>query len=137
MSELFDKCLRLLTSAVRTLPQAFYDDYTKVNAELRSNAGLKIKIIRESTGQCCDWCSDLEGTFEYGDAPDDIYARHRDCGCVVTVKTEKGYTDVWSKKTYETQKAARIAKEEEINRNATEAARKISEIGEGINLDTI
>ena len=37
--------------------------------------------------------------------PDDIFRRHENCRCIVTVSNEKGhYTDVWSKREYDSER---------------------------------
>ncbi len=115
MSEAFEKFGRLLDSGVRNLSQSFYDHYVEANAKFRSKAGLKVTIVREALGECCDWCSDLAGIYSYDNAPDDIYARHRDCNCIVSTKTEKGtWQDAWNKKEYNTYRENRIARAEEL-----------------------
>lgn len=115
MSEAFEKFGRLLDSGVRNLSQSFYDHYVEANAKFRSKAGLKVTIVREALGECCDWCSDLAGIYSYENAPDEIYARHRDCNCIVSTKTEKGtWQDAWSRKEYNSFKENRIEREQEI-----------------------
>lgn len=81
--------------------EAFYDDFIKQNAEIRSNAGLKAIITRVAESKCCEWCSDLAGTWDYADAPDEIYRRHEFCRCAVTVQYKKTTQNVWSKKEWE------------------------------------
>ena len=45
----------------------------------------------------------------------DIYARRKNCTCIVMTKTERGtYQDAWSRKEYDTEREARIAREQEI-----------------------
>ncbi len=82
--------------------------------EIRAEAGLTETITRESIGGCCEWCSKLAGTYRYGETPKEVYQKHDNCTCVVTAKTDKGYTDVWSKKQYQSQKAAREARVQTI-----------------------
>lgn len=110
-----DKFVNLLGSGVRNISQAFYDSFVETNAKFRAKAGLKMTIVRESIGECCSWCSDLAGTYSYDHAPDDIYARHRDCNCVVSTRTEKGtWQDAYSRKEYKTFRENRIAREQDI-----------------------
>lgn len=115
MSEAFEKMIRLLESGVQNIVQSSNDEFCRKNAEFRAKAGLEVVIIRESLGKCCSWCSELEGTYTYDTAPDDVYARHRGCRCVVSTKTKKGtYQDAWSKKHYNSYRENRIAREKEI-----------------------
>jgi len=67
-------------------------------------------------GGCCEWCQKLAGIYEYGKHPKDIFKRHDNCTCLVTFKDEEGYTDAWSKKKFETQREARIARIEQFER---------------------
>lgn len=113
MSEEFGIFKRLLESAVKNIAQSYYDDFSKKNASFRSASGLGAKVIRRDDGKCCEWCSDLSGTYDYNDRPDEIFRRHRNCTCTVVVKYTKDgktrYTDVYDKKDYASEKEARIA----------------------------
>lgn len=119
MSKAYNQFIRLLTSSMSNLSQSFYDAYVEKNTTLRARAGVKCFVIRRQVGKCCKWCASLAGIYEKGKEPADVYKRHRNCKCLVTFKTEKGtYSDAWSKREFETQRAARIAREEEIIRNS-------------------
>lgn len=93
-----DMVSSILGRALTNAAQSLYDDYVKANASFRSGAGLKAKLIRTMHGHGCPWCRKLAGTYDYDDAPADIYRRHDNCSCTVTYVTEKGYQDVHSKK---------------------------------------
>ena len=80
--------------------EAFFDDFTKKNAEVRSEMGLKTIITRTVFPGCCKWCDDMAGTYEYGKEPPDIYRRHENCRCEVTYQNERSQ-DVWSKRIWE------------------------------------
>ena len=111
-----EKFVNFLESGIRNISQSFYDRFVEKNAKFRSEAGLKVTIVREALGECCSWCSDLEGVYSYDTAPDDIYARHRECNCVVSTKTEKGtWQDAHSKREYDTFRENRIAIEKELD----------------------
>lgn len=73
----------LLEEPVTNFTQSIVDDTIKRNAEFQYKAGLKAKIIRKSTGHCCDWCEEVAGEYEYPDVPKDVYRRHRFCRCTV------------------------------------------------------
>lgn len=81
--------------------EAFYDDFIRENAEFRSGAGLKTKITRIAEVNCCSWCAALEGSWDYGSQPDEVFARHEFCRCSVTYESERTSQNVWSKKTWE------------------------------------
>lgn len=104
----------ILGEPVSNLCHAFYDQYVEANVKFRSRAGMKTVIIRRQLGKCCKWCADLAGIYEYGNHPDDVFRRHDNCKCMVTYKDEDGYTDVWSKKTFQSYKNARRTREREI-----------------------
>lgn len=93
-----------LTEPIVNNSEAFVDDYVEANSKFRAKAGLKTKIIRKAAWNCCDWCSKLEGTYDYGSAPSDIYRRHEFCRCTVTYQSEKISQNVWSKRKWETPK---------------------------------
>lgn len=125
MSDGAGKYERLMKAAVENVSQSFFDEYERSNAEFRTKAGLHMLVIREEVGDCCDWCADLAGTYDYENAPKEVWQRHAHCRCMVITRTEKGtYQDAWSRKEYETRREARIAREEEIikeNENSKKA----------------
>ncbi|WBW49558.1 hypothetical protein O6R05_06060 [Peptoniphilus equinus] len=64
--------------------QAMVDDTIKTNVEFHHKLGLRPKIVRKEAGNCCDWCKEVVGTYEYPDeVPDNVYKRHRFCRCTV------------------------------------------------------
>lgn len=83
--------------------EAFFDDYVKANAGFRRSTGLKAVIIRTAEANCCEWCANLEGEYEYGYAdtmPEDVFKRHEFCRCDVTYRSEKTVQNVWTKETW-------------------------------------
>ena len=104
-------------STVENLAQSYIDALFEEDAKSKQSSGISSVITRRQLWHCCEWCASLAGSYEYapGKYPKDIFRRHQNCRCMVTVKTERsGYTDVWSKKEYESQREARIAREQEI-----------------------
>ena len=87
----------ILGRALTNAAQSLYDDYVKANASFRSGAGLKAKLIRTMHGHGCPWCRKLAGTYDYDDAPADIYRRHDNCSCTVIYECGKEKQDVWTK----------------------------------------
>ncbi|MCQ2530291.1 MAG: hypothetical protein MJ086_03455 [Lachnospiraceae bacterium] len=115
MSEEFGIFERLLKSAVQNIAQSFYDDFCKKNASFRAKAGVEPKVIRKDDGKCCEWCSNLAGTYDYYERPDDIFRRHKNCSCTVVVEYSKNrYRNVWDQKDYQSEKEARIAQAKEM-----------------------
>lgn len=116
MDDKNDKIIETMTAALENATSSAITDYIKQNTKIRSSLGLKETIIREELSNCCKWCHDLAGEYEYGTEPSDIYRRHDNCKCIVLFKSAKGkYQDVWNKKEFETQKEARTTREKEIN----------------------
>ncbi|MBR4090416.1 MAG: hypothetical protein IKK28_06010 [Mogibacterium sp.] len=86
--------------------EAFFDDFVDKNAEVRVRSGLEAKITRTAEAHCCDWCAEKEGSWDYGDEPDDVYARHEYCRCTVTYTAERKAQNVWTKEQWEPTPAA-------------------------------
>lgn len=89
--------------------ESFFDDFIRENAEFRSNAGMKSTITRVAEYKACDWCKNLEGTYEYGKHPEEIFRRHEFCRCEVTFTSERTSQSAWSKKSWQ-------SSEEELDR---------------------
>lgn len=118
---------RLLDSAIENICCSFFDEFQKENAEKSSDMGLKAVVIREEVFNCCDWCKEVAGVYDYDDVPRDVYRRHDNCRCMVLFKRGKEpFADVWSKRTHETIESARKENKAIISQN--EIARIESEI---------
>ena len=98
---LFEQAVKWLMEPIVNNSEAFFDDFVKANAEFRTNVGLKATITRTVAPGCCKWCEELAGTYDYGSAPDEIYARHEFCRCTVTYQSQKTSQNVWSKRSWE------------------------------------
>lgn len=81
--------------------EAFFDDFVDRNAEVRVRSGMHAKITRTAEAHCCDWCAEKEGSWDYGDEPDDVYARHEYCRCTVTYTVDRKAENVWTKEQWE------------------------------------
>lgn len=73
------------------------DSFMKANADFRYKSGMSPRIRRDSYARCCDWCADLDGVYDYKDAPKEVYARHEFCRCVVTFENGRERQNVWTK----------------------------------------
>ena len=96
-----DEALVWLKEPIINNCEAFFDDYIDSNARFRTEAGLKATITRTAEANCCSWCAALEGTYEYGSHPPEIYQRHEFCRCAVTYQSGKKSQNVWSKRSWE------------------------------------
>lgn len=89
----------MLDEPVVNFSQSIVDDSIKANADFHAKAGLMPKLIRRAEGKACKWCRSLAGSYDYYNAPDDIYRRHQRCRCTVDYVPGDGRKqDVWSKK---------------------------------------
>lgn len=73
----------LLDAPIVNLTESAVEKSIKTNADFQYDAGLKPRVIRRSSGYCCEWCASLEGEYEYPDVPDEVWMRHRNCTCIV------------------------------------------------------
>lgn len=96
-----EKALIWIGEPIINNSEAFFDDFIDSNAKFRTKAGLKATLTRTAEPNCCKWCAALEGTYEYGSAPEDIYRRHEFCRCTVTYQSEKKSQNVWSKREWQ------------------------------------
>jgi len=103
--------------------EAFYDDFIRENAEFRSGAGLRTKIIRTAEANCCAWCAALEGSWDYGSQPDETFARHEFCRCSVTYQSERTSQNVWSKRSWESTPEELVRREDTAPRIKTKYER--------------
>lgn len=114
-SENFEDVSWLLGDPVVNFTQSVADETLEENAEFHAGAGLSPKIERIAEGNCCKWCAELEGEYDYDDKPRDIFRRHENCRCTVVYKPVKGkVSDVHSKKQFETTREARIDRIESL-----------------------
>ena len=96
-----EEALEWLAEPIINNSEAFFDDFIDSNAKFRNDVGLKATLTRTADPKCCDWCSALEGTYDYDNAPEDIYRRHEYCRCTVTYQSGKKSQNVWTKKSWE------------------------------------
>ena len=130
-----------LRATLENISRGMYDDFVESSCRSMRKAGAKAVIVRKEIGSCCDWCRSLAGTYDYsaGQYPDDIFRRHENCRCIVTVSNEKGhYTDVWSKREYDSERELIRGRIEDIQheeaRNAVKkrkARKRAKAISEG------
>lgn len=99
----FEKASVWLKEPIVNNVESFFDDYVKTNVDFRYKSGLKETIERIAEPNCCEWCAERAGTYEYGYSdtmPDGIFQRHEFCRCDVTYKSEKKFQNVWTKESW-------------------------------------
>lgn len=112
----FEEGKWLLEEPIINFTQAIVDDTIKTNAEFQYKAGLRPKIIRKESGNCCKWCKEVVGVYEYPDVPKDVYRRHRFCRCTVDYLPGDGRKqDVWSKQWTDVDKDDKIEERKKFN----------------------
>ena len=77
----YDDVADLLNEPVITFSRAVVDETVRRNIEFQGKAGLNPKIIRRTSGKCCEWCSRMAGSYSYPNVPRDVYRRHARCRC--------------------------------------------------------
>ena len=97
--EFFDNIKWILDEPIKNFTQSVVDDAIEKNADFHKELGLEPKIIRIAEANCCDWCSKIEGVYEYPlDVYENIYARHRYCRCTVEYDPgESKKQNIWTK----------------------------------------
>lgn len=98
-AEAYEETAWILREPVTNFTQSIVDEFVKANAEFQYESGMSPKLVRTVVGNCCDWCRNLAGVFDYEDAPDNIYRRHEYCRCTVEyMPDKKRRVNVWTKK---------------------------------------
>ena len=136
----FEDTKWILDEPVTLFVQAVADNTLKKNVDFQAHSGLKPRIIRSAGGKCCDWCADLEGTYDYGSEPKDVYRRHERCQCTVDYNPGNGKRqDVWSKEWHEDSNQQYIDELKKENQQLEEWRKTNSQIGklEGDKMDRI
>lgn len=96
----FESVENTFLSAVENFSQNIVDQSIRRNADMHYRSGLSPKIIRRSTGRCCDWCNALAGIHDYPLDSEEIYRRHSNCRCSVLYDPADGKhqrQNVWNK----------------------------------------
>lgn len=97
----YDDISYMLRDPIVNFTQCVVDDTVKANADMQYKAGLSPRIVRTSTGKCCEWCSRITGTYDYESVKktgNDVFRRHKNCNCLVEFVTDKGVQNVHSKR---------------------------------------
>ena len=99
-AEQYDDVSDELLSAFETFLQNVVDETVRKNADFHYRSGMSPKIVRRSSGKCCEWCRALVGIYDYPLENRDIYRRHGNCRCTVLYDPadgSKSYQNVHSK----------------------------------------
>ena len=111
-AEHYEDVAYMLDEPVRTFSRMAVDDTLKANVQFQGRAGLHPRVVRRTTGSCCEWCSRLAGSYDYPHVPADVYRRHERCRCKVEYDPGDGRRqNVWDKKWTEDEEALQTRKE--------------------------
>lgn len=105
--EKYDDIAYMLGEPVVNFSQSVVNDAVRENADFQYKAGLSPKIMRTSTGKCCEWCDKLAGIYDYeavSDTGNNVFRRHKYCRCLVEYapgdgKRQNVHTKQWRKET--------------------------------------
>lgn len=102
----FDDIKYMFGEPIVNYGQSIVDESVRSNAGFQYKAGLSPKIIRTSTGKCCDWCDRIAGTYDYSEikSGSNVWRRHKHCQCLIEYSPGNGkrqdtYTKRWRDET--------------------------------------
>lgn len=85
-----------LKQSAKTLTLSTVDEWVQTNAEFQAKAGLSPVIVRKWDGtwgshdtKHTDYCSRLQGVYEYPVSDKRIFQRHKGCQCVISYYPNK------------------------------------------------
>lgn len=107
---LFGAAAWLLAEPVKNWTQHVADETISENADFQSRSGILVVITREVYANCCDWCEEAAGSFNFGEQPDNFYQRHEFCRCMISSKSQKSgkASNVYANRMREQERDARI-----------------------------
>ena len=98
----FDDVAWVLDEPVKNFSINVVDEILRANVNFQGRAGLKPKVIRRAERNCCKWCSDLDGVYDYP-VSREVYQRHERCRCTVEYdpadgkrKRQNVHTKAWT-----------------------------------------
>ncbi|MBS4769655.1 hypothetical protein KG090_00570 [Carnobacteriaceae bacterium zg-ZUI240] len=134
----FESVKWLLGDPIVTFTQGIVDDAIRENVEFHAKAGLSPKIIRTHTGDCCDWCKNLAGIYNYPKFPEDVYHRHGNCRCTVNYFPGDGKKqNVWSKIWNKTKNRDKMEDRKSVNLDKNMSAVRAEALRRGIETNPI
>lgn len=114
----FEEAEWLLGEPIVTNSLGVVTDMLHANADFQYKSGMSPKIVRTAESDCCKWCAELEGVYEYRElsSNSDVWKRHANCRCEVTYVPGDGRVqDVWNKQYLADQDDAQIRRRKLIS----------------------
>ena len=97
--EIFDEVSWVLDAPIVNFSQNVVDNHIKQNADFHFKSGLKPKVVRTTTGKCCDWCDKIAGVYTYPKVDKNVFRRHDRCNCIVEYYPVDGKKqNIWNKR---------------------------------------
>lgn len=77
--------IALVDESVINFIMSAVTDTVEENAKFQADSGIPPIIKRTMTGNCCDWCRERAGMYQYGsnDFDPKVFQRHRYCRCLI------------------------------------------------------
>lgn len=103
---------------IENVSMSAVDKSVQANAEFHYNSGLQTKITRKSIGECCEWCNNMVGEYDYESVKrtgNEVFRRHSNCRCQVLYVPVKGLAkNLYSKKEKSLKEWERLRNEQEF-----------------------
>ena len=123
----FEAIKYMLKEPIVNFAQSIVDEAVRTNADFQYKAGLSPQIVRTSTGNCCEWCDNLAGKYDYEKVSatgNDVWRRHKNCRCLVEYslgngKKQNTHTKMWTDEA-ELEKRKNIGLETQLKKNPHE-----------------
>lgn len=121
-----------LFSQIENFLEGVVDDCAKENADFHYEAGLSPRIVRQAFGKCCEWCSNLAGTYEYAkvrNKGNDVFRRHKNCHCIVNYDPGDGakrWQNVHTREWTDAQDPAMIERRKQIDQPAASSEHHVA-----------
>ena len=83
-----DALAQALVERVANFSAGVVDDSIYENAGVLARAGVKTILIRTAEANCCDWCEEVAGVYDYFEVKDkgnDVWRRHLGCKCEIDI----------------------------------------------------
>ena len=83
-----DALAQALVERIQNFSAGVVDDSIYENAGVLARAGVKTILIRTAEANCCDWCEEVAGTYDYFEVKDkdnDVWRRHLGCKCEIDI----------------------------------------------------
>ena len=115
--------IQTVAAAITNALKAAADETVRENAEFAYESGLSAKIVRKMSGETCEWCREMAGTYNYGSEPSDVYRRHDNCDCTVEYVVGKDRQNVYTRQWTRSEDADKIEERKRIGIIDGKAAR--------------